>query len=250
MANPEAGGAAESEVQERIRIALVDHDDDSMVFGVPHLIEMKFEDEPDIDPNNHGQIADALMSRAQSFLDNATRDLPAEVQRAHLATEGTIGAFHHVSVNMCRANLAHILHTSLAYHSELMHPIAAGEIAGMILDRALVHQDPADADLSPDDYPGIEYKEPLRAAELTMESVGKWAWDLIFGKPQTTETTHADIEEKAAPKKKTRSVALMATFTTGPNSSTWSSLSDCTFDAAVLIISPRNAFLLFMVDED
>jgi hypothetical protein len=83
-----------------------------------------------------------------------------------------------------------------------------------------VNQDPLDANLSPDD-PHDDEKELTKKEKL-----------------------------KKKKKKKTRSVRFWSSFTTGSGTSSWNSISNCTFDAAVLIISPANAILLFMMDED
>jgi hypothetical protein len=243
-----AGAGTGTPIDQRIRDILMIRNDESPAFASPHLVEIKFENEPNLDPSNHGQIVDLMMTRAQLLLDQRTEDFPVDMRRPHLGLEGTIACFHHISLNMCRADLEKLLYKSLAYGSELMAPETAAEIAQEILNQALVYQDPSDVNISPDDYPGMEEKEPLRAAANSVQSVGEWAWQLIFGAPEKTP------EKESAPapnlKKKLRSVTLMSTFSTGVNTSSWSSISDCTFDAAILIISPRNAFLLFMIDED
>jgi hypothetical protein len=101
------------------------------------------------------------------------------------------------------------------YSSTVMEEATAAQVAQEILDHALVNKDPLDANLSPDD-PHDDQKETTKIEKQT---------------------------------KRKRSVKFWSSFTTEPGSSSGNLFSSCAFDAAVLIISPANAILLFTVDE-
>jgi hypothetical protein len=106
--------------------------DESLIFGTPHLVELTFSDDLAINPSDHSQIASKLFSKAEELLNRAGQGSGPQIN-----SEDPISLFSPVSLNLCRANLIHILSKTLAYSSELMDEATATQVAQEIIDHAM-----------------------------------------------------------------------------------------------------------------